>query len=183
MPVLFGSLFFLLLPMYDILLQQKTIIHPVIRILSILLLMVTIITAVNTSKKFAYFTHDLKLSKQQKTKQNRVPSQIHGFLNLSFMMTITSFVLFLIVKTVVLKSMTFFFNSLFGLTASLLLSLVFYLMLLWSSFVLIRNHIDEKIPDEYISFWGKQFARMQATSQKPIDMASTTAQSIHQGLN
>jgi hypothetical protein len=147
------------------------------------LLIVTIITAVNTSKKFAYFTHDLELSKQQRKTQNILPSPVNGFLNLSFLIAITSFLLFLIIKTIFLKSMTFFFKSFFGETISLLISIVFYLILLWSSFILIRNHIDEKNPDEYISFWGKQFARMQTSSQKPIDMASTTAQSIHQGLN
>ena len=182
-PALFGSLFFLLLPMYDILLQQNTIVHPAIKILSVLLLIVTIITAVNTAKKFAYFTHDIKLSKQQKKPQNKLPSLLHGFLNFSFMITISSFLLFLIIKTVFLKSMTFFFKSFFGETISLLIFTVFFLMLLWSSFVLIRNHIDEKNPDEFISFWGKQFATLQSTSQKPIQMASTTAQSIHQGLN
>mgnify|MGYP006285916091 FL=1 len=152
MSALFGSLFFLLLPMYDIFLQQNTIIHPLIRIVTVLILILTIISAVNTSKKFSHFTHDLKITQKRKKSQNHLPSPMNGFFNLSFVMTVSSFMVFLMIKTIVLKSMTFFFESFFGILISLLLSILFYVILLWSAFIIIRDHIDKKSPDKYLSF-------------------------------
>ncbi|MBS3778202.1 MAG: hypothetical protein KGY50_02775 [Candidatus Thermoplasmatota archaeon] len=65
MPGLFGSLIFLLLPMYDIL-QQGNFIHPILQIVSVLILLLTIISAAFAAKKVAYLKHDLILAQKKK---------------------------------------------------------------------------------------------------------------------
>jgi len=51
-------------------------------------------------------------------------------------------------------------------------------MYVWSSFVLIEHHINEKNPDTYVSFWGKQFLHV----QKTIEVSTNSAHSIGQKI-
>ena len=180
MPGLFGSLFFLLLPMYDIL-QQGSIVHPIVQIISVLILLLTIISAAFTAKKFAYLKHDLFIAqKKNEVKSSSFP--LSWFFNLTFMFSLTFLTLFLMIKTLILKSVGFFFQSLVGTPVSVLLSILLYSIFLWSAFILIQTHLNEQYPKSFVSFWGKQVATMQTTSKRTEHIASNTAGSLEKKL-
>lgn len=151
---LFGSLFFSLLPMYDILLQQNNSLHPLIWIISLLLLPIIVISALITSKKIAYASHNLSL-KQKNHSLHQLPAKEKKLLHLLFISTIVLFALFLYLKIMVLRSVSFFFQALFGTPMSILLSILFFMILIWSSYTLIRTHLDDQYPNIHVSFWGK----------------------------
>lgn len=150
MPGLFGSLFFLLLTMYDIL-QQGRSIHPILQIVSVLILLLTIISAAFTAKKFAYLKHDVILA-QKKNETKTTSFTLNWFLNSAFILSVSFLTLFLVIKTVVLKSVTFFFRSVLGSPLSMLLFIVFFSVFLWSAYLLIRTHLDEQYPKTFVSF-------------------------------
>jgi hypothetical protein len=156
MSALFGSLFFLLLPFYDIVIQQNTMVHPILRIISILILLISLISGAFASKKIAYLSHDIGIAQKQ-NESFLLPTRLQKVLNGPTIATLLFFTMFLLMKTLFLKSLTFFLQSFFGSIISILLSLTFFMIYLWSTFVLIQNHINEKNPDTYVSFWGKQF--------------------------
>jgi len=152
---LFGSLFFSLLPMYDILRQQNNSLHPLIWILSILLLLLTIISAMVTSKKLAYITHNLSLT-QKKHSLNNLPIREKRRLTILGISTFLLFTTFLYVKITVLHSVSFFFKTLFGSIQSIPFSTLLFLILLWSFYILIRAHLDDQYPNIWVDFQSNQ---------------------------
>jgi hypothetical protein len=175
---IFGALFFLLLPIYDILLQQNTSLHPLVRIVSILILMGAIIFAVFTSKKFAYYNHDyIVVRKNNEIKS--IPKSEQRTLNLMSIGTVSVFILFLIIKINVSNNVSFFFQSHFGTAISLILSTMFYISLIWSAFTLIQNHLEETYPNTFVTQWGKQLVKVQTDSHKPINLDNQNLSTIH----
>ena len=177
MSALFGSLFFLLLPLYDILLQQNTTVNPIFIIISILILLLSLISGGFTAKKIAYLLHDIRIAKQ-KNESTSIPTLYQTVINAPLFFTLLFFIMFLLMKTMILKSMSFFLQSIFGSLISTILSITFFTMYLWSSSVLIQHHITEKNPDTYLSFWGKQFVHM----QKAMDISTNSVHSLPQKI-
>jgi hypothetical protein len=155
MPGLFGSMFFLLLPIYDTLLHHNSInMHPLIQIIFIIVALLTILSAIITSKKLAYILHDIHLA--AKKNEANIDNKIHFFTNTSFISTLILFIVWLFIKYAVFHNKMFFLQSLFGLLPSLVLSVTFLAICIWSSFVLIKAHLDQKHPNTFVSFCGKQ---------------------------
>jgi len=177
MSALFGSLFFLLLPLYDILLQQNTVVNPILRIISILILLLSLISGGFTAKKIAYLFHDIHIAKQ-KNESTTIPALRQTLVNTPLLVTLLFFIMFLLMKTIFLKSVSFFLQSIFGSVISTFLSIIFFTMYVWSSFVLIEHHINEKNPDTYVSFWGKQFLHVHNVMNVSTNSVNSLPQKI-----
>ena len=161
MPALFGSLFFLLIPLYDILLQQSVVSLPLFSVISLLCLLLAIISAVFAAKKIAYINHDIKLA-IEKNETIFLPYPLKGMVNSMFFISILSFVSFIFMKIVILTDITYFFQTIFGSFPSLLFAILFYCIFFWSTYIIIKHHLLDKNHDKYVSFRGKQILQMKS---------------------